>query len=357
MSEPASPDSFAGPRPAPLYSLAGKRVWVAGHGGMVGAALVERLKTENCEVQVANRRRVDLRRQQLVEAWLARHRPQAIFLAAARVGGINANNTRPAEFLYDNLMIAANIISAAPTFGVEKLLFLGSSCVYPKMAPQPITEDALLTGPLEPTNQWYAIAKIAGAQLCQAYRAQYGCDFITAMPTNLYGPRDNFDLRSSHALPALIAKAHRAKLAGADELVVWGTGTPKREFLHVHDVADALVYLMKHYSDAALVNVGVGEDISIADLARLVAEIVGFRGTLRFDPGMPDGTPRKLLDVSRLSAMGWGPRITLRAGIQQTYDWYLQHHAEAEAAPAAPRGRTGEFRAGAETSSPSWQAR
>jgi GDP-L-fucose synthase len=336
MSEPASPNGSAGPGRAPLYSLAGKRVWVAGHGGMVGSALVERLQSESCEILTANRRRVDLRRQQLVEAWLARKRPHAIFLAAAKVGGINANNTRPAEFLYDNLMIAANVINAAPTFGVEKLLFLGSSCVYPKFAPQPITEDALLTGPLEPTNQWYAIAKIAGAQLCQAYRAQYGCDFITAMPTNLYGPGDNFDLRSSHALPALIAKAHRAKMEGARELVVWGTGRPKREFLHVEDAADALVFLMKGYSDSALVNVGVGEDISIADLARLVADVVGFRGALRFDDGMPDGTPRKLLDMSKLAAMGWRPRVALREGIERTYAWYRAHLDEVEERAAAP---------------------
>jgi GDP-L-fucose synthase len=339
---------------ATLYPLAGKRVWVAGHGGMVGSALVRRLQSEGCELQIANRRRVDLRRQQLVEAWLARKRPHAIFLAAAKVGGINANNTRPAEFLYDNLMIAANIINAAPTFGVEKLLFLGSSCVYPKFAPQPITEDALLTGPLEPTNQWYAIAKIAGAQLCQAYRAQYGCDFITAMPTNLYGPGDNFDLRSSHAMPALIAKAHRAKFEGARELVVWGTGRPMREFLHVADVADALVFLMKHYSDAGLVNVGVGQDIAIADLARLVAEVVGFRGALRFDPSMPDGTPRKLLDVSKLTGLGWRPRMALRAGIEQTYAWYRAHLDVATRAAHADagRGRAVEPRREAEIGSP-----
>lgn len=309
----------------PLYSLTGKRVWVAGHGGMVGSALVERLQSEGCEILISNRRRTDLRRQQLVEAWVARKKPDAVFLAAARVGGIHANNTRPAEFLYDNLMIEANIINAAWNFGVEKLLFLGSSCVYPKLAPQPITEDALLTGPLEPTNRWYAIAKIAGIQMCQAYRAQYGCDFISAMPTNLYGQRDNFDPWASHVLPGLMARMHRAKRDGSPSLAIWGSGKPRREFLHVEDVADALVFLMKHYSGEALVNVGTGRDIAIAELAAMIADVVGYRGALCFDTNMPDGTPQKLLDVSRLSALGWQARIPLRTGVERTYAWFREN--------------------------------
>jgi len=311
-----------------LYPLAGKRVWVAGHGGMVGAALVRRLAKEDCEVITAPRGEVDLRRQDQVERFVTAARPQAVFLAAAKVGGILANDSRPAEFLYDNLMIEANIIEAARRARVEKLLFLGSSCIYPRHAPQPIPEDALLSGPLEPTNEWYAIAKIAGIKLAQAYRRQYLCDFISAMPTNLYGPEDNFDLATSHVLPALIAKAHAAKLSGAETLVVLGTGAPLREFLHVDDCADALVHLMKACSQDEHVNVGSAEEISIADLATLVADVVGFRGRIVFDPTKPDGTPRKLMDGAQLRALGWEPRIGLRDGLDATYAWYREQAAK-----------------------------
>jgi GDP-L-fucose synthase len=307
-----------------IYPLKGKRVWIAGHRGMVGSALARRLASEDCELVTADRAAVDLRRQEQVEAFCERTRPQAVFLAASRVGGILANDSRPAEFLYDNLMIEANIVEAAYHAGVEKMLFLGSSCIYPKLAPQPIPEDALLTGPLEPTNEWYAVAKIAGIKLTQAYRRQYGCDFISAMPTNLYGSEDNFDLATSHVLPALMRKAHEAKISGAREVVVLGTGAPLREFLHVDDCADALVFLMKTYNGFDHVNVGYGEDISIADLAKLVAEVVGFEGRIVFDPTSPDGTPRKLMDSSRLHAMGWSPQISLRAGLAPVYEWYSQ---------------------------------
>ncbi len=308
-----------------LYSLKGKRIWVAGHNGMVGSALVRRLDREECTILTASRRDYDLRRQGEVETFLAKARPQAVFLAAARVGGIVANDSRPASFLYDNLLIAANIIEAARTSGVEKLLNLGSTCVYPKFAPQPIPEDALLSGPLEPTNQWYAVAKIAAIKLCDAYRRQYACDFISAMPTNLYGPNDNFDLEASHVIPALIAKIVRAKNEGAKEVVVWGTGTPRREFLHVDDCADALVHLMKHFSGEGPVNVGVGEDLTIAELAKLISGVAKFSGRIVFDPSRPDGTPRKLVDVSRLKRLGWSAGIPLADGIAQTYAWYLEH--------------------------------
>lgn len=308
-----------------VYPLAGKRVWVAGHRGMVGAALVRRLAKEGCEVITADRSGIDLRRQESVEAFVADARPQALFMAAARVGGILANDSRPAEFIYDNMMIEANITEAAYRIGVEKMLFLGSSCIYPKMSPQPIREDALLTGPLEATNQWYAVAKIAGIKLCQAYRRQYGCDFIAAMPTNLYGPEDNFDLLSSHVLPALIRKAHEAKVGEAPGMVVLGSGKPLREFLHVDDCADALVFLMQHYSAEEHVNVGYGRDVTIAELARLVADAVGFRGRLIFDPSGPDGAPRKLMDSTRLQAMGWAPSIPLQAGVAGVYSWYLEN--------------------------------
>jgi GDP-L-fucose synthase len=301
------------------YQLRGKRVWVAGHRGMVGAALVRRLAAENCELLMTERRTLDLARQDAVESWMAEARPQAVFVAAAKVGGILANDTYPAEFLYENLMIEANVIHAASTVGVEKLLFLGSSCVYPKLAAQPIREDALLSGPLEPTNEWYAVAKIAGIKLAQAYRRQYGCDFISAMPTNLYGPGDNYDLATSHVLPALIRKAHEAKARGESELVVWGTGTPRREFLHVDDCADALVRVLQVYSDSEPINIGSGQDLTIADLARLVAEVVGFSGEIVWDATKPDGTPRKLMDGSKLSALGWRPRIGLSEGIADAY--------------------------------------
>ena len=308
----------------PIFSLKGKRVWVAGHRGMVGAALVRRLASEDCDLVFADRASVDLRRQAEVEAWMEANRPEVVFLAAAKVGGILANDTYPAQFLYDNLMIEANIIQAAHQAQVEKLLFLGSSCIYPKHADQPITEDALLTGPLEPTNEWYAIAKIAGIKLAQAYRRQYGCDFISAMPTNLYGPGDNFDLQSSHVLPALIRKAHEAKLSGADHLVVWGSGKPYREFLHVDDCADACVFLMKHYSDEGHVNVGSGTDLSIRELAETIAQTVGFTGSLTFDASKPDGTPRKLMSADKLRSMSWRPTVSLRSGISETYRHFLQ---------------------------------
>ena len=311
----------------PAYDLAGRRVWVAGHRGMVGSALVRRLEREGCEILTASRDDADLTRQAETEAWMAEARPQAVFLAAATVGGILANDTRPAEFIYDNLMIEANIIHAARQCGVEKLLFLGSSCIYPKFAPQPMAEDALLTGELEPTNQWYAVAKIAGIKLCQAYRRQYGCDFISAMPTNLYGPNDNFDLASSHVMPALIAKAHAAKISGASALEVWGTGKPRREFLHVDDAADACVFLMKHYSGEEHVNVGTGSDIPIGELAALVSEIVGFEGSIAYQSDKPDGTPVKRLDVSKLAALGWTAGIGLREGVARTYEWYLSNRA------------------------------
>jgi GDP-L-fucose synthase len=305
------------------YSLRGKRVYVAGHRGMVGSAIVRRLEGEGCDLLTAGRDKVDLRRQAEVEDWMAEMKPQAVFVPAATVGGILANDTRPAEFIYDNLMIEANLIHAAWRVGVEKLLFLGSSCIYPKMAPQPMNEDALLTGPLEPTNQWYAVAKIAGIKLCQAYRRQYGCDFISAMPTNLYGRGDNFDLQSSHVLPALIAKMHRAKTEEAPSVTIWGTGTPRREFLYVDDCADALVFLMKSYSEEKHINVGSGSDVTIRELAELTRRIVGFGGEIVNDPSKPDGTPRKLMDVSRLTQKGWRSSTTLEAGIAAVYRWYL----------------------------------
>ncbi len=310
-----------------VFDLTGKRVWVAGHRGMVGSALVRRLQTEPVTVLTVGRADCDLRRQEQVEAWMQANRPEVVVVAAAKVGGILANATYPAEFLYDNLMIEANVIRTAHTIGVEKLLFLGSSCIYPKSAPQPLTEDALLTGPLEPTNEWYAIAKIAGIKLCQAYRQQYGADFIAAMPTNLYGPGDNFDLETSHVLPALIRKAHEVKRRGGGTLQLWGTGTPRREFLHVDDLADACVFLLRHHDGAEHVNVGCGTDVSIRELAERVLRIVGIAADLVFDPTKPDGTPRKLMDVGRLRAAGWEARIGLDEGIAQTYDWFLTHAA------------------------------
>jgi GDP-L-fucose synthase len=292
---------------------------------MVGSALVRRLASEDCEVLSASHADLDLRRQPDTESWLASMRPDAIFIAAATVGGILANNSRPGEFLYDNVMIASNLIEGARKTGVGKLLFLGSSCIYPRMAPQPMAEDALLTGPLEPTNQWYAIAKIAGLKMCAAYRHQYGCDFISAQPTNLYGPFDNYDLQSSHVLPALLAKIHHAKVTGASEVELWGTGTPKREFLHVDDLADALVFLMKNYSDEVQINIGLGVEVTIAELAKLIADIVGFKGQFRYDRSKPDGVPQKLLDVSRINALGWRARIPLQQGIADAYRWYVDN--------------------------------
>ncbi|WP_199229392.1 GDP-L-fucose synthase [Azospirillum sp. TSO22-1] len=309
------------------FSLAGKRVWVAGHRGMVGSALVRRLETEGCEILSAGREEVDLCRQDEVEAWMGAQRPQAVFISAATVGGIYANSTRPADFIYNNIMIAANIIHGAHRVDVEKLLFLGSSCIYPRLAPQPMAEDALLTGPLEPTNEWYAIAKIAGIKLCQAYRRQHGRDFIAAMPTNLYGPGDSYDPLQSHVLPALILKLHTAKLQGRDSVEIWGTGTVRREFLHVDDAADACVFLMKRYSDDTHVNVGYGSDLTIREVAEQVAEVVGFEGRFVYDHSKPDGTPRKLIDSSRLAGLGWSPRIHLREGIANAYAWFLEHRA------------------------------
>lgn len=305
------------------FDLAGKRVWVAGHTGMVGAALVRRLAKEDCRVLTVDHLALDLRRQDHVLSWMEENRPQVVFLAAAMVGGILANDSYPADFIYDNMMIQTNIIHSAHTVGVAKLLFLGSSCVYPKLAPQPIAETSLLSGPLEPTNQWYAIAKIAGIKLCQAYRLQHGCDFISAMPTNLYGPGDNYDLTSSHVVPALIAKAHAAKCEHAKTLSVWGSGKVLREFLYVDDAADALVHLLTRYSGSEPVNVGYGQDVTIAALAALVCDVIGFTGGLSFDDTKPDGTPRKLLDSSRLEALGWKAKIPLREGLAHAYEWYL----------------------------------
>jgi GDP-L-fucose synthase len=304
------------------YALKGKRVWVAGHTGMVGSAIARKLKTEDCEILTVGRAQLDLTRQADVEAWMAEHKPQAVFLAAAVVGGILANDSKPVEFLTENLQIQSNILTGAHKTNVEKLLFLGSSCIYPRLAPQPLKEDSLLTGPLEPTNQWYAVAKIAGIKQCQAYRREYGRDFISCMPTNLYGPGDNFDLASSHVLPALMVKAHYAKTRGERALAVWGSGQPKRELLYVEDAAEACVFLMKSYSDDSHINVGYGADLTIRDLAETVAAVVGFKGELAFDTSKPDGTPRKLLDTGRLQALGWTAATDLKTGIAKTYDWY-----------------------------------
>ncbi len=313
-----------------IYSLENKRVWVAGHRGMVGSALVRRLDDESVsEVLTAARSEVDLVNQGAVDEWMKEQKPDVIFLAAAKVGGILANDTYPADFLYDNLMIAANIIHAAARFGTEKLVFLGSSCIYPKMAPQPIPEDALLTGPLEPTNEWYAIAKIAGIKLCQAYRRQHGHDFISAMPTNLYGPGDNYNLETSHVIPAMIRKAHEAKTRGSASMEIWGTGTPRREFLHADDCADAVVHLAKYYSGYEHVNVGSGTDVSIEELARAVMTVVGFDGTLEKDLSKPDGTPRKLMQIDRLRKLGWEPSITLETGLAHAYECFLAEHHSA----------------------------
>ncbi len=305
-----------------MYDLSGKRVWVAGHKGMVGGAIARRLAAEDCEVLTVERTELDLTDQRAVLGWMHNNRPQAVFLAAARVGGIHANNTQPVDFLRDNLLIETAIFTGAESVGVEKLLFLGSSCIYPKHAEQPIREEALLTGPLEPTNEWYAIAKIAGIKLAQAYRQQFGCDYISAMPTNLYGPGDNYDPLGSHVLPALIRKVHEAKAAGSP-VTVWGTGSPLREFLYVDDCADACVHLMKTYSDGLHINVGSGEEISILDLTRLVMDVLGHDGEIVMDPTKPDGTPRKLMDNSRLKAMGWTPKVLLREGIARAYAAFL----------------------------------
>ena len=311
------------------FELKGKKVFVAGHRGMVGAALVRRLAQENVELLTAGRSEVDLRDQAAVSNWFANKRPQVVFLAAAKVGGIVANNTLRAEFIYDNLIIATNVIHAAHAAGAEKLMFLGSSCIYPKLAPQPLREDCMLTGPLEPTNEPYAIAKIAGIKMVEAYRSQYGRDFINVMPTNLYGPGDNYHPEYSHVVAALIRRFHEAKLSGVSNVVVWGTGTPRREFLYVDDMADACIHLMKNYSADELVNIGTGEDITIAEFARVVAATVGYSGGISFDPSRPDGTPRKLLDVSRLAKLGWRARTSLEDGIRLAYRAYLSESKQA----------------------------
>jgi GDP-L-fucose synthase len=305
-------------------------IFVAGHGGLVGSAIVRRLRSEGfTNLILRTRAELELTRQQAVDDFFAEVRPDYVFLAAAKVGGIQANNASPVDFLRDNLQIETNIIDAAWRNGTRKLLFLGSSCIYPKLAPQPMSEEHLLTGALEPTNEWYAVAKIAGIKLCQAYRRQHGFAAISAMPTNLYGPGDNFSLESSHVLPALIRKFHEAKGRGEDHVIVWGSGTPRREFLFVDDLADACVFLMQRYDSEQFVNVGWGADLSIRELAEMIGEVVGFSGSLRFDSSKPDGTPRKLLDVSRLKALGWEPRVDLRTGIRATYDWFLQNRATA----------------------------
>ncbi len=305
------------------FELKGKSVYVAGHRGMVGAALVRRLAREDTRLLTVDRGDVDLRDQAVVFDWFAKARPQVVFLAAAKVGGIVANDTLRADFIYDNIAIAANVIEAAHRHGAEKLMFLGSSCIYPKLAPQPLREDSVLTGPLEPTNEPYAIAKIAGIKMAEAYRRQYGADFISVMPTNLYGPGDNYHPEYSHVVAALIRRFHEAKISGAPSVEVWGTGTPRREFLYVDDMADACVHLMKTYSSAELINIGVGEDITIAEFARVVAAVVGYRGAITFDASRPDGTPRKLLDVVRLTKHGWRAQTALTDGLRHTYEAYL----------------------------------
>jgi GDP-L-fucose synthase len=314
----------------------GDSIFVAGHRGLVGSAITRRLTDAGFHNLVLRQRHeLDLTQQNAVDAFFARVRPQFVFLAAAKVGGILANDSYPGDFLRDNLNIQTNVIDAAYRNGTQKLLFLGSSCIYPKMAPQPMSEECLLTGPLEPTNEWYAIAKIAGLKMCQAYRRQYGFQAIAAMPTNLYGPGDNFSLQSSHVLPALIRKFHEAKLSGTPEVEVWGSGTPRREFLHVDDLADACLFLMQRYEDERWINVGWGTDVSIAELATLVAQTVGYEGRMRFNTSMPDGTPRKLLNVSRLNDLGWAAKVPLEAGLADTYEWFLRN-------PGSRRGETSE---------------
>lgn len=305
-----------------------ERVFVAGHRGLVGGAILRALQTRGQgELITATRAEVDLRDQAATRRFFAERKPTHVYLAAAKVGGILANDTQPADFLYENLMIECNVVEAAFRTGVTKLLLLGSSCIYPRLAPQPIPEEALLTGPLEPTNEWYAVAKIAGIKLCQAYRKQHGCNFIAGMPTNLYGPGDNFDLKTSHVLPALLRKVHEAKVQGAPTVTLWGSGKPRREFLYVDDCADACLHLMQHYDGDAFWNIGCGEDLTIAELARLCADVVGYRGTFVHDTSKPDGMPRKMVDTTRIFASGWRPRVSLREGVERTYRWYLQHGA------------------------------
>jgi GDP-L-fucose synthase len=305
------------------FALRDKRVFVAGHTGMVGSAIIRRLGLEDCKILTAKRPDIDLRRCEQVDRWMAQAKPDAVFLAAGKVGGIHANSTYPADFITDNLAIALNVIRSAHESRVQKLLFLGSSCIFPRSAPQPMTEEMLLTGPLEPTNQWYAVAKIAGIKLCEAYRIQHGADFISVMPTNLYGPGDNYHPKNSHVPAALIERFHDAKLTGDPTVTVWGTGSPRREFLAVDDLADACVFVMKHYSDLGFLNIGSGEEITINDFARLVADVVGYQGKINFDRTRPDGMPRKLLDVSKLTALGWHPKIPLKEGLRQMYADFL----------------------------------
>lgn len=307
-----------------MYRLTGKRIWVAGHRGMVGSAIIRRLEAENpAEILTVSRQELDLCHQAQTHQWLKEKAPDAVFMAAAKVGGIHANSTYPAQFLYDNLMMAANVIEGAYRAGVEKLLFLGSSCIYPKLAPQPIREESLMTGALEPTNAPYAVAKITGIYLCETYRREYGADFISAMPTNLYGPGDNYHPENSHVIPALIRRAHDAKLADALELSVWGTGTPRREFLNADDCADALVHVMKNYSDGETINIGSGRDLTIADLAQTICDVIGFKGQLTFDITKPDGTPRKLMSGEKLAQLGWSPKVDLKSGIAEAYQDFL----------------------------------
>ena len=316
--------------------LTESRIFVAGHRGLVGSAVLRRLSELGYRnVLTATREQLDLRDQAAVNYWFRANRPEFVFLVAGTVGGILANSTRPAEFIYDNMMIHATVVHSAHLFGITKLVYLGSSCIYPRGATQPMTEEMLLTGPLEPTNEAYAIAKIAGIKLCQSYRTQYGSDFISAMPTNLYGPNDNFDLASSHVLPAMIRKFHEANEEGRTEVTIWGTGAPRREFLHVDDLAGACVFLMQHYDAAVHINVGTGEDLSIGELAKMIRQVVHPAATIVYDRSKPDGSPRKLLDVSRLHALGWKHRISLAEGIQTTYDWFLKHQAEARGVAAS----------------------
>jgi len=318
------------------YDLAGKRVWVTGHGGLVGSAIARALAARgDVDIVTATRAELDLRDQAAVGRWMARVKPQAVFLGAAKVGGILAYDARPAEFLYDNLMIEANVIHAAHLHDVEKLLFLASGCMYPKFAAQPIHADSLLTGPLEPTNQWYAVAKIAGLKLCQAYRRQYGRDYIVTVPNNLYGPNDSFDLDNGHVLPSLLGKFHEAKLNSAATVTLWGTGTPRREFMHVDDMADALIFIMEHYSEAPQINAGSGRDVEIRELAAVIQDVTGFDGRIVYDGSKPDGPPRKLLDSSRLLALGWQPKVPLREGVAALYRWYLQNAADVRGRAAA----------------------
>jgi GDP-L-fucose synthase len=302
------------------------KIYIAGHRGLVGSAIVRRLREQGYDnLLLRTSAELDLREQAAVREFFASERPDYVFLAAARVGGILANDSYPADFIYQNLMIEANVIESARLADVKKLLCLGSTCIYPKMAPQPLKEEYLLTGPLEPTNEWYAVAKIAGIKLCQAYQRQYGCKYISAMPTNLYGPEDNFDLETSHVMPALLRKFHEAKLAGAPTVTVWGSGKPRREFLHVDDCAAACLYLMEHYDGEEIVNIGVGEDLTIAELAATVKKVVGYAGEIVYDAGKPDGTPRKLVDTTKINGLGWRAAIPLEAGIRSTYEWFLGH--------------------------------